>query len=125
VQFRRGDIWLVDFEPVEGHEQGGQRPAVLLTNDAVDVHKTELVFVIPGTRTARINLASGAVLRDVLQVVPTKENGLKSTTYFLCGKLRVVSLRRLSGKRLGRLSEAQMYEIEDILIFLLDLAEKD
>jgi mRNA interferase MazF len=124
VQFKRGDVWLVDFEPVEGHEQGGTRPAVLMTNDAVDVRLSALVFVIPGTRTARVNPSTGAVLRDVLQVEPATLNGLKSTTYFLCNQLRAVSLKRLLGRRLGSLTEAQMYEIEDILIFLVDLGEK-
>jgi mRNA interferase MazF len=30
---RRGQVWLVDFDPVEGHEQAGRRPALIRSVD--------------------------------------------------------------------------------------------
>ncbi len=30
---KRGEIWLVDFNPARGSEQAGQRPAVIVQND--------------------------------------------------------------------------------------------
>ena len=30
---KRGEIWLVDFNPARGSEQSGQRPAVVIQND--------------------------------------------------------------------------------------------
>jgi len=32
-QYRRGDGFSVDFEPVRGHEQGRVRPALVIQND--------------------------------------------------------------------------------------------
>ena len=32
-QYRRGDIFTVDFELVRGHEQGKVRPALVIQND--------------------------------------------------------------------------------------------
>lgn len=31
---KRGDVLLVDFEPVKGSEQGGKRPALVIQNDS-------------------------------------------------------------------------------------------
>ncbi|MGH7594759.1 MAG: type II toxin-antitoxin system PemK/MazF family toxin [bacterium] len=30
---KRGEIWLIDFNPARGSEQSGQRPAVVIQND--------------------------------------------------------------------------------------------
>ncbi len=30
----QGEIWNVDFDPIIGHEQGGWRPALILSQDA-------------------------------------------------------------------------------------------
>ena len=30
---RRGDIWLVEFDPVRGSEANNRRPAVVVSND--------------------------------------------------------------------------------------------
>ena len=32
-QPKRGEIWLVDFNPARGSEQAGQRPAVIVQNN--------------------------------------------------------------------------------------------
>jgi len=29
----RGDIWLADFNPIRGHEQAGQRPVLVISED--------------------------------------------------------------------------------------------
>lgn len=33
VEIRKGDIFLVDLEPIRGSEQGGKRPCVVIQND--------------------------------------------------------------------------------------------
>jgi mRNA interferase MazF len=35
---RRGDIFYVDFSPTRGSEQGGLRPAVVVSNDTANRH---------------------------------------------------------------------------------------
>lgn len=117
----RGDIWLVDFEPgVTGHEQGGQpRPAVIISSSAMNPSDTGLVIVVPSTRTRRPR--TGELVPNHLQVEPSKENGLSSTSYFMCEQVRCVSINRLSERRVGRLSARDLYEIEERLIVLMDL----
>ncbi|MFI3327094.1 MAG: type II toxin-antitoxin system PemK/MazF family toxin [Clostridia bacterium] len=40
---KRGEIYLVDFDPVIGSEQGGVRPALIVQNDMGNEHSTTLI----------------------------------------------------------------------------------
>lgn len=39
----QGDIYLADLRPVQGHEQGGLRPVVILQNNTLNRHLSTLV----------------------------------------------------------------------------------
>ena len=43
-----GDIIIVNFEPVKGHEQGGTRPAVVIQNNLGNMY-SPLTIVAPLT----------------------------------------------------------------------------
>nr|WP_084062346.1 type II toxin-antitoxin system PemK/MazF family toxin [Desulfofundulus thermosubterraneus] len=38
VKPKRGEIWLVDLNPVRGHEQAGKRPALVISIDLFKAH---------------------------------------------------------------------------------------
>lgn len=40
---KRGEIYLVDFDPVVGSEQGGVRPALIVQNDMGNEHSTTVI----------------------------------------------------------------------------------
>src|SRR5262245_27947452 len=67
---RRGDIWLVDFDPTTGHEQRGVRPAVVISSDFMDTAVVGLAFVVPGTTRERLD-ATGRPLPNHLLAMPT------------------------------------------------------
>ena len=50
VGFEQGDIIVMDFNPQQGHEQNGRRPAIILSNDILNQHSS-LAFVCPITNT--------------------------------------------------------------------------
>ena len=49
---KQGDIIKLDFSPTVGHEQSGDRPAVIISNDFA-ISKTNMVYVAPITKAVR------------------------------------------------------------------------
>jgi mRNA interferase MazF len=90
---RRGEIWLVDLNPVVGHEQAGTRPALIVSVDEFNHGPADLVTLLPITSRAR-NLVSRVR-------VPAGEGGLAVDSYIKCEEVRTVSRDRL-GRRLGK-----------------------
>jgi mRNA interferase MazF len=112
----RGDIWLVNFDPTSGREQKGRRPAVVVSSNEMDSSIIELAFVVPGTTRNRS-------LPNHVAVNPSTANSLKEITYFMAEQLRSVSIDRFEHK-LGILSDKELFDIEEVLILLLDLGPK-
>lgn len=50
VNFRQGDIVIMDFDPQKGHEQSGRRPALVLSNNILNQHSA-VALVCPITNT--------------------------------------------------------------------------
>jgi len=109
----RGDVWWVDFEPARGHEQGGTRPAVVVSNDIFNGSDAGLVVVVPLTTKAR-------ALRSFLRVEPP-EGGLRQISFIICDQIRTLARSRLT-RRTGALSARTLGEVERRLKILLDLA---
>jgi mRNA interferase MazF len=84
---RRGEIWMTDLNPVVGHEQGGIRPALVVSVDEFNHGPAALVSLLPITSTRR-DLASRVRL-------PAGEGGLTMESYIKCEEIRTVSRDRL------------------------------
>lgn len=108
----RGEVWRVDLEPVQGHEQGRARPALIVSNDIFNHGPSSLVTIVPITTKAR-------PVRTFLRVDPP-EGGLPHVSYVICDQVRTIAKARL-GKRFGAVSDAVLAEVELRLKFLLDL----
>lgn len=50
MNFRQGDIVIMDFDPQKGHEQSGRRPALVLSNNILNQHSA-VALVCPITNT--------------------------------------------------------------------------
>ncbi len=108
----RGDVWLADLNPTRGHEQAGQRPVLVVSEDLFNQGPAGLVIVLPITSTHR-------GIPTHVPVAPP-EGGLKNASVILCDSIRSISKVRLS-RRLGSVSAAVMVEIEDRIRILLAL----
>ena len=109
---RRGELWLVDFgEPIRT-EQAGYRPAIVVSDDAMNDGPSGLVIVIPLT-TSRRGLPSHIELDD-------PGTGLDEISYAKCEEINSVSVRRVV-TRLGIAPAPALAEIERVLRFLLRL----
>lgn len=110
---RRGDVWLVDFDPVEGHEQAGRRPALVLSVDSFNASRAELATVLPVTSKPRPNNPFRIEVRP-------PEGGLTVASYVIGEQSRTVSTRRLV-KPLGAVSPSTMAKVSDVVRMLLGL----
>ena len=52
-QPRRGEVWTVPPDPVVGHEQGGHRPALIVSSELLHAIPSRLAFVVPMTTRDR------------------------------------------------------------------------
>jgi len=44
---RRGEVYDADFEPVQGSEQGGTRPAIIVSNDSINASSQVVLVLVP------------------------------------------------------------------------------
>lgn len=101
---KRGEIWLVDFNPTRGAEIQKQRPAVIVSSDAVGRLPIKLVAPITGWKPA---FASSFWH---VHLVPDAINGLTKESAVDVVQLRGMDVLRFI-QRLGRLAPATMEEI--------------
>lgn len=110
---KRGEIWIIQFDPVVGHEQGRPRPALVVSADPVNASPADLVTVLPLTSKPRHRLPSR------VRVAPP-EGGLRVESWVICEQVRTVSKQR-AGARLGAVSAATMKAVAENLRLLLGL----
>lgn len=105
---RRGEVWSARLDPVEGSEQGGIRPVVVVSNDDVNA-LLQIVSVVPVTRSRpdRRIYPSEAELR-------AGEASLRADSVVLCHQIRTLSRRRL-GKRIGVIAPATLMSIDEAM----------
>ncbi|HQY92218.1 type II toxin-antitoxin system PemK/MazF family toxin [Caldilinea sp.] len=113
IQPLRGQIWLIDLNPIRGHEQAGTRPALVVSNDTFNQGPAGLVFILPLTRTDRRIPAH-------IPVDPP-EGGVKTRSYVLCDAIRSISKDRFVGSAWGTVSAETMQQVEEMLRILIDL----
>ena len=103
---RRGDVFLVNLDPVVGSEVGKTRPAVVLQNDLANRTSPTVTVVPISTNIRRI---------FPFQVrIPAGEGGLTRESKVLCEQIRTLARSRLS-QHLGSLSAQRLQEIRAAL----------
>jgi mRNA interferase MazF len=112
----RGEIWLADMGSGKGHEQTGQRPVLVVSDDAFNSGSSGLVMVIPLTS----KVAKSKNIPAHVPLVPP-EGGLKTPSVLLCDQLRTISKDRLTKAPWGTATSATMAKVDNILRMLLGL----
>ncbi|HNB51114.1 MAG TPA: type II toxin-antitoxin system PemK/MazF family toxin [Anaerolineales bacterium] len=115
MTIQRGEIYFVDLNPVEGREQAGKRPVLVLSIDAINKLPLVVTAVI-GTKGANITQDYPTNVR-----VSPAESGLPMETVFLCFQLRSLDARRFPPSPSGRVSEAVMRKVEMAVRYCLGL----
>ncbi|WP_030249753.1 type II toxin-antitoxin system PemK/MazF family toxin [Streptomyces violens] len=105
---RRGDIYLVDYEPVRGSEANKARPSVIVSNDGANaiVQRTGrgVVTVVPLTsNTSRVY--------PFQALLPADECGLVKDSKAQCEQVRAIAPERLL-RRIGAVPRQRMAEVD-------------
>lgn len=113
----RGEVRLVDLDPVRGSEASKRRPAVLVSNDHANAAAARtgcgVVTVVPLTSSTERVLAFQVLL-------PAEETGLHRDSKAQAEQVRSVAVERV-GPALGRLRAGLLTAVDDALRLHLDL----
>lgn len=111
---KRGDVFEARLDPVEGSEQAGIRPVVVVSRDAIN-EASPVVVVVPCTtwRPERRIYPSQVVLR-------APDGGLKVDSIALGEQARAIAKTRLRS-HWGTLSPGAMRRLDRALLITLDL----
>jgi mRNA interferase MazF len=112
----RGDVYLTRFDPSEGSEQAGIRPAVIVSRDPMNAGLSTVV-VVPFT-----SYRPGRRLYPSRTILPAGEGGLPQDSVAIGEQVRVVAKHRLL-RLLGTLSPNAVAAIDEALRAALNLDE--
>ena len=115
MAIQRGEIYFVNLSPVEGREQSGRRPVLVLSIDAIN-RLPLVVTVAVGTKGENISRDYPTNVR-----IPPEESGLPIETVFLCFQLRSLDPKRFSDLPAGQISGSTLKEVEDTVRYCLGL----
>ena len=108
---RRGDIWLVDFEPTVGSEAASTRPAVIVSNDGANTAAGQsrggVVTVVPLTTSTATIFAFQVLLEP-------DDTGLPHLSKAQTEQVRSVSVGRLL-RHVGSVPRSRMAGLDEAL----------
>ncbi len=115
IEIERGQIYFVNLNPIQGKEQAGNRPVLVLSINSIN-QLPLVVTVVVGTKGENIHQDYPTNVR-----VSPSESGLPLETVFLCFQLRSIDKNRFLSSPVGKLSEAKMQAVETAVRYCLGL----
>ena len=105
--YRRGDVVRVRLDPVEGSEQSGESPGLVVSPDTINEHSPViLIAAITSKKTERV-FPFEALLEN-------GEGSLPQRSKVLLMQLRALDKRRILG-RYGRIGPSALQQVDDAL----------
>ena len=114
---RRGEVWLVSFDPTQGAEIKKIRPALVLQNDIAN-------RASPITIVAAITSQFDSELYPTEVLVRAREGGLSMDSVVLLNQIRSVDTKRLM-RRIGALKSETMMKVDRALAVSVGLVVLD
>jgi mRNA interferase MazF len=112
---KRGEVYLVSFDPTVGAEIQRTRPALILQNDIANRHS-------PITIVAAITSQFEEPLYPTEVLITPPEGGLTTASVVLLNQIRSIDRRRLV-RRLGRVSAGTLERVNRAIQLSLGLIE--
>lgn len=111
----RGELFMANLEPSEGSEQGGTRPVVVVSRDALNRFSPVVVICSITDANNKKKIYPSHVK------VPAGAGGLRLDSIVICEQVRAISKTRLK-EPLGKFDKSVMTSIEAALKITLDLS---
>jgi mRNA interferase MazF len=111
---KRGEVYDARLEPIEGSEQGGTRPVIIVTRDAINAY-SPVVLAVPCT-----TYQSGKRVYPTQVLIQAPDGGLTNDSIAMADQVRVLSKTRFLRLR-GMLSDEAMIRLNQALLIALDL----
>jgi mRNA interferase MazF len=99
----RGDVVWADLDPTRGHEQGGQRPVIVISDDIFNARSGTVVALAITSQPPR---AGFPLTLELTSVKMPKRSWVK------IGQIRTLSVERLA-KKIGRASVEEVASLID------------
>jgi mRNA interferase MazF len=112
---KRADVFLARLDPIEGSEQAGTRPVVVVTRDAINAN-SPVVVVVPVT-----DALNPKRLYPSHVWLPKASGGLRMDSVAKAEQIRAIATSRLLGYY-GRLGHAEMLQIDEAIRIALALS---
>ena len=111
----RGDVYLVNLDPIVGKEIGKARPAVIIQND-IGNKFSPVTIIAPISSVKEITKPL-----PIMIMLKKGDGGLKEESYVDCGQIRTVDKDRRLITKYGTLDKSKMLEINEALMISLSL----
>ena len=102
---KRGEIWIVNWNPSRGSEQAGIRPALIIQNDIGNENANTTIVAA---------ISSSVKLFPMNVKIETHESGLHKPSIVKTSQILTVSKLRLQ-KKIGKLSNEKMNQINQAI----------
>ncbi len=113
VEIKRGEVFLINFEPVKGSEQGGIRPAIIIQND-ISNKFSPLTIVAPITSKVYEKEFPTNVF------INKDDSNLDKDSTILLNQIRTIDKRRII-KKLDSLNKLLMNRVDSAIKVILGL----
>jgi mRNA interferase MazF len=111
---KRGEIYDARLEPVEGSEQGGTRPVIVVSRNDIN-DNSPVILAVPCT-----TYQPGKKIYPTQVLIKAPDGGLTNDSIALADQVRVLAKSRLIKLR-GNLSTAIIDQLNQALSIALDI----
>ena len=115
IPLLRGDIYLVNLDPIVGKEIGKARPAVIIQND-IGNKFSPVTIIAPISSVKEITKPL-----PIMVYLQKDEGGLKEESYVDCGQIRTVDKEQRLITKFGSLDKNKMLEVDQAIKISLAL----
>ena len=113
VEIKRGDIFLADLEPVQGSEQGGIRPALIIQNNVHNQYSPVIIIAAITAKNFTKEFPTNVSLKK-------EDSRLKKDSTILLNQIRTIDKKRIL-KKVSELDKEIMEKVNLAIKISLDL----